>query len=332
MEAWPFLVSRNPYLDYRTIVAPDFICQAGIPNLLARVAEGNLTEQGSAICRTVYGSKANDFTIIFRVVQATKKEICLPDGDEVLKDQFGREIHLIEGIVLKTVGEVSIPQKVLDQAYLLLTESYRQFWNSIEPPSVIPSSSFAWGVKRTDTLLKPKRLEAYEVTNNISRKRMNFGIELILSILNLIPSSIRPILLSVASAFLLGLLAGILLFQSQKPTIENATITINFSQDIVTQLEKLKEKYHDSAIFLSGSLTQDLQNLPRLTAPNSCVSIDKSALNMDVFPIDSAIKLFQNQKFTSGYIKIIIVQPRPKLNGTECLPILGHLEKSKKFM
>ena len=44
IEAWPFLVSRNRYLDYRTVVAPKFICEAGISNLLARVADGDLTQ------------------------------------------------------------------------------------------------------------------------------------------------------------------------------------------------------------------------------------------------------------------------------------------------
>ena len=173
METWPFLVSRNPYLDYRTIVAPDFICQKGIPNLLARVAEGDLTEQGSAICRTVYGSKADDFTIIFRVVRATKKEIGLPGGDEVLKDQFGREIYLIEGIVLRDVGEVAIPQKVLDEAHLQLTESYRQFWNSIEPPPVIPSSSFRV-LSGTENLLQIKELEPFYGSDKLGRPKIKY--------------------------------------------------------------------------------------------------------------------------------------------------------------
>ena len=164
-QAWPFLVSRNLYLDYRTIVAPDFICREKIQNLLARVAEGNLTDPGSAISRTVHGSKADDFTIIFRVVRATKKEISIADGDEVLKDQFGREIDLIEGIVLRGVSGVSIPQNVLDQAHLQLTESYRQFWDSLEPPSVIPSSSFSWTLNGDDSFLKIKKLESFRISS-----------------------------------------------------------------------------------------------------------------------------------------------------------------------
>ena len=28
LESWIFAVSANPYLDYRTFIAPDFLCKA----------------------------------------------------------------------------------------------------------------------------------------------------------------------------------------------------------------------------------------------------------------------------------------------------------------
>src|SRR4028118_1153524 len=87
IEAWPFLVSRNRYLDYRTVVAPKFICEAGISNLLARVADGDLTQSGCAYTRRVQGSKAGDFSIIFQVVEATEKDINPEGGNQVIKDQ-----------------------------------------------------------------------------------------------------------------------------------------------------------------------------------------------------------------------------------------------------
>lgn len=68
IEVWPFLVSRNPIIDYRTVVAPDFICKAGIAKLLARVAEGDLTQPGFAIRREILGSKEGNFTVVFRVI------------------------------------------------------------------------------------------------------------------------------------------------------------------------------------------------------------------------------------------------------------------------
>ena len=146
IQAWPFLVSRNRYLDYRTVVAPKFICDAKIANLLARVAEGDLTEPGQGFMRKVIGSKAGDFTIIFRVVKATKKKLNPEAENEILKDQFGREIYIIEGIVVKGIEEIVVAYQVFEEAHEQLTASYQEFWNLIDPPPAILSQPFSIGI------------------------------------------------------------------------------------------------------------------------------------------------------------------------------------------
>ncbi|NEQ12001.1 MAG: WD40 repeat domain-containing protein, partial [Moorea sp. SIO4E2] len=103
INAWPFLVSRNRYLDYRTVVAPDFICDAKIANLLARVTDGDLTEPGKGFIRQIAGTEAGDFTIVFRIIQATEKDLNSKEGDDILKDEFGRKIYLIEGVVIQGI-------------------------------------------------------------------------------------------------------------------------------------------------------------------------------------------------------------------------------------
>jgi hypothetical protein len=55
IQAWRFLVSRNQFLDYRTVVAPDFMCQANIASLLAKAAEGDLTNDDSVYYREIHG-------------------------------------------------------------------------------------------------------------------------------------------------------------------------------------------------------------------------------------------------------------------------------------
>lgn len=142
LEAWPFLVSRNPYLDYRTIVAPDFICAAGIPNLLARAADGELTETGHAIRRRIEGSDVEDFTIVFRVIQASEKYINSEGEENLLKDSFGREIYLLEGLVIKETSQVSITSEDLEDVHALVRLSYQKFWDCIDVPSVEPSLYF----------------------------------------------------------------------------------------------------------------------------------------------------------------------------------------------
>ena len=59
IQCW---VSRNLFLDYRTVVAPNFMCQANITSLLAKSAEGDLTYENNAFYREIHGAKTGDLT------------------------------------------------------------------------------------------------------------------------------------------------------------------------------------------------------------------------------------------------------------------------------
>ncbi len=161
-KAWPFLVSRNRYIDYRTIVAPDFICDAKISNLLARVAEGDLTEPNQAIIRQVVNSKVDDFTIVFQVVTAKEKDIDTEGNDRVLIDQFGREIYLFEGVVIKGIGDVYLIDKDLEKAHKKSMKIYRKFWKLIEPSPAIPSQQFSTGTIDSGKLLKLENIRRFD--------------------------------------------------------------------------------------------------------------------------------------------------------------------------
>ncbi len=161
LKAWPFLVSRNRYLDYRTVVAPDFMCEAKIPNLLARVAEGDLTEPGQAIIRQVVNSKVDDFTIVFQVVITKKKDIDPEGNDRVLLDQFAREIYLFEGVVIQGIGDVYLIDKDLEKAHEISIEVYRKFWDFIEPSSAFPSQQFSTGIIGSGKLLKLEKIRRF---------------------------------------------------------------------------------------------------------------------------------------------------------------------------
>jgi len=168
IKVWPFLVSRNRYLDYRTIVAPEWLCEENIPNLLSRVADGQLTELGHAIFREVYGSKAKDFSVIFRVRTATTQDIGSQEQDrhEILKDPFGRDIYLIEGLVLKEMNPSFISQEILEEVCKLLTDFYQgysKFWGCNDPPQVISSQEFFLTEERTGQPLKLKELRPFQV-------------------------------------------------------------------------------------------------------------------------------------------------------------------------
>ena len=146
LKSWCFLVSRNQYLDYRTVVAPNFICEAGIGNILARVTEGDITEQGTAFYREIPYSKAAEFTIIYRIIEATAENTGI-DGNGCLKDSVGREISLIEGLVFQGLlkdKDIVVTEQNLEAAHQQVISYYREFWEAITRISIFPSESIEY--------------------------------------------------------------------------------------------------------------------------------------------------------------------------------------------
>ena len=144
LKSWCFLVSRNQYLDYRTVVAPNFICEAGIGNILARATEGGITEQGTAFYREIPYSKASEFTIIYRIIEATAENTGI-DGNGCLKDSVGREISLIEGLVFQgLLPDIVVNEQNLEAAHQQVISYYREFWEAITRISIFPSESIEY--------------------------------------------------------------------------------------------------------------------------------------------------------------------------------------------
>jgi len=162
LQAWYFLVSRNQYLDYRTIVAPSFICESKASSLLARAAEGDLTEQDMAFYREIRNSKVGDLTLVFRVIEATAENTGI-EGTGVLKDVFGREIHLIEGIVFEGLQpDIVVTKENFKEIHKQLVEHYREFWECTTSQSAIPSEPLSVKTEKgLEDCLIYKRLEAY---------------------------------------------------------------------------------------------------------------------------------------------------------------------------
>ena len=139
-KAWMFLVSRNQYLDYRTVVAPDFM--EGVSSILAREVNGDITEKYSPSYHQIRNPKGGDLTLAFRVIEATAKDTGI-SGDGVLKDSFGREIYLIEGIVFKgIIPDVLVTWENLEEIHKVLVKHYREFWEDTAYSQTRLSKSF----------------------------------------------------------------------------------------------------------------------------------------------------------------------------------------------
>lgn len=138
LKSWIFAVSANPYLDYRTLIAPDFLCQAKKTSLLARNAGGDLTDQ-----KKVYidDQKVGQLTLIFRVMEAIANDFRI-EGDGVLKDPFGREIYLTEGLVFKgKLSNIQLTIEDFDNIHNEVKDNFRDFWEWVTPQQAIESQS-----------------------------------------------------------------------------------------------------------------------------------------------------------------------------------------------
>jgi hypothetical protein len=85
IQVYPFLVSRNRTLDYRTVVAPRFMCDNGVAHELARAAGGSLTPPGHAVYREIQAVLPEDsipknLILVFRVVESNQRNFSITAG------------------------------------------------------------------------------------------------------------------------------------------------------------------------------------------------------------------------------------------------------------
>lgn len=313
IKVWPFLVSRNSYLDYRTVVAPDFICEAKKTNILARAAEGELTSSGQGIIRNIIGSKVGDFTIVFRVIKAMEKDINPSGEDNVLKDQFGREIYIFEGIVVKGIKEgFTIFDRDFLEVHQRLATRYEKFWSLVNPTPPTSSQSFHLNMENTADSVSLKKLEPLDLNpkpltsvsdststaENIRPRKI--PITLILTLISILMVAV----VLVFGRFLFG--KPVLLGCATTTLVKGIELEAE-NNKIVEKLNKLKGDYPvESNIYLSGSLeiepSRKLENIESSNQDHneSTIKLSKedNRLELNFHPIDLAIDDLINQKLS----------------------------------
>jgi hypothetical protein len=130
-RAWPFAITRNQTLAYRTLIAPRFLIDSGATGALIREADADGDHPWPVTSRTVNDPKAGVLTLVFCSVAATGGLI--GDDDQPLRDQAGRRIYLIEGLVVKDRNpDHEAVASHLDRVHDLAVEAYRRFWGSTD--------------------------------------------------------------------------------------------------------------------------------------------------------------------------------------------------------
>ncbi|MGN7200338.1 hypothetical protein [Arthrobacter sp. SAFR-044] len=138
VEVWPFIVARNPELDWRPIYAPDFLVQDKNDFMLV-LQTGSAPHQESILTKTIDVRHRGRFTLAFRSRPASQM---LRDTEG--KDRFGRPIHVIEGLVVPgwhPIDEAGV-ERLLDAQQELTAELLGAFWGtSSEQALAVPSSA-----------------------------------------------------------------------------------------------------------------------------------------------------------------------------------------------
>lgn len=130
----PFLVSSSQQRDFTTIVAPDYICDANISDLLRKAVSryNQPTESGKAILIEIFDSEVGTIYVVFRTVWALGEYIG-NQGNELLRDPV-RPIPFIEGFVLKEPIASDVVASVnFEIAHQQVVNYYQAFWRSPQP-------------------------------------------------------------------------------------------------------------------------------------------------------------------------------------------------------
>ncbi|MEA5592842.1 hypothetical protein [Rivularia sp. UHCC 0363] len=330
IKAWPFLVTRNQSIDYKTVVAPDFVSLANIRSLLNKASDDDLCEPGKVYIRWIKGSKAGDFTIVFRATKARKGNIG-ESGNDVLKDPFGREIDVIEGLVFREQPDEilgKIKQIHLQQALKELKEKYIEFWNEDKI-----SDSNAYDIDLREDVFSPiiqlEELEALLISTSSQLptfvKKNKHPTKLPINRVRLVTLIITAIVISLLLVFFGNMIgASQKLAKLQKCRYVYTTTKINFdNQDASKPLLKLMKDNPKAWIFLQGELklanNQTFESLPTQTSgqiddrnPQQTITQSDGKLYIKHHPIRAAIALVKNQTVTDSKLEAIIVDTEPK--------------------
>jgi hypothetical protein len=136
-KLYPFLISRSNSHDYKVIVAPGFLVDNNLSDHLIQATPNEKpTETGIILRRYVdFGfNNSNNFTLLYRIDIATKKNIG-ENSEEKLRDNHGRYINLIEGVIYQGLISEEDSRDLISYKYFQeirrnFANDYKEFWHN----------------------------------------------------------------------------------------------------------------------------------------------------------------------------------------------------------
>ncbi len=142
IRAWPFLVSTDATHGFTTVVAPQFMVEAGVADVLRNVTDGEVTPPGMAYLLPVTGLPTGALLIAYRISVAPGALV--DSQDEILYDYQGRRILLVEGMVVEALdgADLALTEEDFRQAREACRAAFRRLWAANDELPVQPSTAF----------------------------------------------------------------------------------------------------------------------------------------------------------------------------------------------
>jgi hypothetical protein len=181
-KLYPFLISRSNSHDYKVIVAPGFLVDNNLSDHLIQAAPNEKpTETGIILHRCVgFGfNNSNNFTLLYRIDIATKKDIG-ENSEEKLRDNNGRYINLIEGVIHQGLISEEDSRDLISHQYFQeirrnFANDYKEFWHNKNSQTSISDSKKLSTNKNNKNTFKVQNLPTYHANTIDIARLIAFG-------------------------------------------------------------------------------------------------------------------------------------------------------------
>lgn len=131
MLAYPYLIGRSKNIGNRRVLGPDFAEQRDVARILLQAAKNT----GRPKYLKVTGNSSIGRITFFSLLHEARARDIGADGDDVLRDNVGRPIFLVRGLIF--VGDApsnEITQAHFDYCQRRFDEYFVRFWEAEKWP------------------------------------------------------------------------------------------------------------------------------------------------------------------------------------------------------
>jgi hypothetical protein len=154
VAGWSFLVARGRRLGHRTVLAPDFLTELNLEDVLSHASNGDGLAAGTIRTTEIESPAVGPMTLSFRTELLTPADLGENSTRAAARttDEYGRRLEMLYGVVTRMPLAAPLNGEDMRAARLEAVRSYRRFLKDEDAFDVDASSAFA-----TSAVPGPKR-------------------------------------------------------------------------------------------------------------------------------------------------------------------------------